>query len=182
MKEAAARGLYNLRSTSEALPHFIAEKNVALFTGHHIFTREEIYSRYEILLENYCKTLHIEAKTMQDMICREFLPALMEYTDKIASSLRAKKALLPELSCSSQERLLEKLSVYYEEIFRAEEKLEADTAKAEALTEMQEAAVFYYETVLSDMNALRKAADSVEKYLPDEILPYPNYEKLLFSV
>ena len=182
VKEAAARGLYNLRSTSEALPHFIAEKNVALFTGHHIFTREEIYSRYEILLENYCKTLHIEAKTMQDMICREFLPALMEYTDKIASSLRAKKALLPELSCSSQEQLLEKLSVYYEEIFRAEEKLEADTAKAEALTEMQEAAVFYYETVLSDMNALRKAADSVEKYLPDEILPYPNYEKLLFSV
>lgn len=119
---------------------------------------------------------------MQDMICREFLPALMEYTDKIASSLRAKKALLPELSYSSQEQLLEKLSVYYEEIFRAEEKLEADTAKAEALTEMQEAAVFYYETVLSDMNALRKAADSVEKYLPDEILPYPNYEKLLFSV
>lgn len=180
--QAEARGLYHLKSTPVALPHFIAEKNVALFTGHHIFTRQEIYSRHEILLENYCKTLHIEAKTMQDMIRRQFLPALMEYTDQIAGSVSHKKALLSELSCISQERLLIKLSAYYEEIFQAEEKLEADTARAEAMTQMQEAALFYQETVLPDMEALRKAADCAEQYLPDEILPYPNYEKLLFSV
>lgn len=180
--EAKKRGLYNLKSTPDALPHFIEEKNIALFTGHHIFTKQEMFSRYEILLENYCKTLHIEAKTMQDMIRREFLPALMTYTDQISRSVSSKTAVLTDLSCAAEKKLLSKLSGYYESIYSAEEKLEADTTAAEGMEHMPAAASFYHETVLADMEALRSIVDAAEEYLPDSILPYPNYEKLLFSV
>lgn len=182
VEEAKKRGLYNLKSTPDALPHFIEEKNIALFTGHHIFTKQEMFSRYEILLENYCKTLHIEAKTMQDMIRREFLPALMTYTDQISRSVSSKTAVLTDLSCAAEKKLLSKLSGYYESIYSAEEKLEADTAAAEGMEHMPAAASFYHETVLADMEALRSIVDAAEEYLPDSILPYPNYEKLLFSV
>lgn len=179
--EAKKRGLFNLKSTPEALPTFIADKNVALFTKHHIFTKTEIFSRYEILLENYCKTLHIEAKTMQDMIRRDFLPALMAYTDEITCSISGKKAVA-DLPCTAERRLLEKLSGYYEDIYNAEETLEADTKAAEGMEDLQAAAAFYHETILSDMAAIRKIADAAEEYLPDDFLPYPNYEQLLFSV
>lgn len=182
VEEAKKRDLYNLKSTPDALPHFIEEKNIALFTGHHIFTKQEMFSRYEILLENYCKTLHIEAKTMQDMIRREFLPALMTYTDQISRSVSSKTAVLTDLSCAAEKKLLSKLSGYYESIYSAEEKLEADTAAAEGMEHMPAAASFYHETVLADMEALRSIVDTAEEYLPDSILPYPNYEKLLFSV
>ncbi len=95
--EAEKRGLYNLKSTPDALPYFIHEKNIDLFTSHHIFSKEEIFSRYEILLETYSKTIHIEAKTMEDMVRRDFLPALMTYTDEVAASISAKKAVLATL-------------------------------------------------------------------------------------
>lgn len=182
VEEAAKRGLCNLKSTPEALPRFLDEKNVELFTRHHIFTRQEMSSRYEILLENYCKSLHIEAKTLQDMVRREFLPALMSCTDQISRSIRGKKAVNADLSCAAQEKLLTKLAGYYEEIYRAEETLEADTQEAEGMSSVPEAAAFYRQKVLSDMEALRSIADKAEEYLPDSILPYPNYEKLLFSV
>lgn len=182
VEEAKKRGLFNLRSTPEALPTFIADKNVELFTKHHIFTRTEIFSRYEILLENYCKTLHIEAKTLQDMIRRDFLPALMAYTDEISCSITGKRAVIAELPCAAECKLLAKLSGYYEDIYSAEEKLEADTKAAEGMEDMQAAATFYHETILADMDAIRKIADAAEEYLPDDLLPYPNYEQLLFSV
>jgi glutamine synthetase len=182
VEEAQSRGLYNLKSTPDALPYFINKKNVDLFTRHHIFTEQEIYSRYEILLENYCKTIHIEAKTMLDMVRREFLPAMMEYTDQIASSVSRRKSVLKEFSCDSLEQLLIKLSCYYEEVSHMEEKLSFDLAKAEAAADMKDAALFYQETVLTDMESLRNIADAAEEYLPDSVLPYPNYEKLLFYV
>ena len=181
VEEAALRGLPNMKSTPDALPSFIEEKNVQLFTKHHIFTEGEIHSRYEILLENYCKTLHIEAKTLKDMIRREFLPALTAYTDKLAYSIQNKK-LVANLSCSGEIKLLEKLSASYEKLFELEEKLEADTLIAESLTDMLEAAKYYCNTILSDMDAIRVIADSVEEFMPDTALPYPNYEQLLFSL
>ena len=88
IEEAEKRGLYNLKSTPDALPAFIEKKNIDLFTSHNIFTETEIHSRYEILLENYGKTIHIEAKTLRDMVQCQFLPALMKYTDKLAASIR----------------------------------------------------------------------------------------------
>lgn len=182
VEEAQKRGLFNLKSTPEALPHFIDEKNVELFTKHHIFTKTEIFSRYEILLENYCKALHIEAKTLQDMIRRDFLPALMAYTDEVSCSISNVKAVNPGLSCTAQSDLLTKLSGCYENIYRAEETLEGDTKKAESMENMQEAAVYYHDTILSDMAAVRAAADEAEEYMPDDFMPYPNYEQLLFSI
>ena len=182
VQEAEKRGLNNLKSTPDALPYFIHEKNIDLFTSHHIFSKEEIFSRYEILLETYSKTIHIEAKTMEDMVRRDFLPALMTYTDEVAASISAKKAVLATLPCTAQEKLLTTLSGYYEAIYTAEEKLEADLATAEGMTDQPALSLFYHETILPDMDAVRSAVDAAETYIPDSILPYPNYEKLLFSV
>lgn len=182
VQEAKKRGLYNLKSTPDALPYFIHEKNIDLFTSHHIFSKEEIFSRYEILLETYSKTIHIEAKTMEDMVRRDFLPALMTYTDEVAASISAKKAVLATLPCTAQEKLLTTLSGYYEAIYTAEEKLEADLATAEGMSDQPALSLFYHETILPDMDAVRSAVDAAETYIPDSILPYPNYEKLLFSV
>ena len=181
VKEAERRGLPNMKATPDALPCFIAPKNVALFTKHHIFTETEIHSRYEILLENYCKTLHIEAKTMQDMIRRDFLPALSSYVTSLATGIQVKKAV-SSLPCESETKLVTKLSGYYEEISALEEKLTADTKTAEGMTDMAALSRFYLETIIEDMASLRKVADACEEYLPDSVLPYPNYEKLLFSL
>ena len=134
------------------------------------------------MLETYSKTIHIEAKTMEDMVRRDFLPALMTYTDEVAASISAKKAVLATLPCTAQEKLLTTLSGYYEAIYTAEEKLEADLATAEGMSDQPALSLFYHETILSDMDAVRSAVDAAETYIPDSILPYPNYEKLLFSV
>ncbi len=134
------------------------------------------------MLETYSKTIHIEAKTMEDMVRRDFLPALMTYTDEVAASISAKKAVLATLPCTAQEKLLTTLSGYYEAIYTAEEKLEADLATAEGMSDQPALSLFYHETILPDMDAVRSAVDAAETYIPDSILPYPNYEKLLFSV
>ena len=180
VEEAVGRGLYNLKSTPETLPAFIAKKNVELFTSYQIFTESEINSRYEIQLENYVKTIHIESRTLQDMVRREFLPALMKYTDQIVASITAKKSV--GALCKAETELASMLSQCYDRIYELETKLEADTKTAEGMGDTLEAASFYHDTVLADMGALREVADKAEEYLPDDVLPYPNYEKLLFYV
>ena len=182
VREAKKRGLYNLRSTPEALACFTSQKNLELFTRHHIFTEQEIVSRYEILLENYCKTIHIEAQTMQDMVRSQFLPALRCYIDQITGSIRGIKAVSEALPSAASEKLLAALCDSYERICDAEEHLEADTKNAEGIVDMQEAAFFCRGTLIPGMEALRAMADAVERYLPENLLPYPSYEKLLFSV
>ena len=182
VQEAARRGLDNLVSTPDALPRFIAPKSIELFTSHHIFTKDEILSRYVILLEGYSKTLHVEAKTLQAMIRHEFLPALMKCADQVATSIRDKKAVLSSLDCAAEEKLLTRLSQAYQKLDQSEEALEADLAKAEGIEDALESARFYHDAVLADMDAVRLVADAVEADLPDGALPYPGYDKLLFSV
>lgn len=181
VEEAARRGLPNMKSTPDALPCFIEEKNIRLFTKHNVFTEAEIHSRYEILLEDYCKLLHIEAKTLKDMIRKEFLPALSTYTEKLASGIQTKKQVA-DIPCTSEQKLLATLSSYYEELSDLDEKLESDTFVAESLTDKLETAEYYASTVLPDMDAIRTIADLAEEYMPDTALPYPNYEQLLFSI
>ena len=182
VKEAEARGLYNLKSTPEALPVFKAPKNVELFTKHGVFSETEINSRTEILFENYVKTLHIEALTLQDMVHKEFLPAVMKYSDSVCESIASKKAISANLKTGASEKLLEKLSSYYESVSELLDKLEADTAKAEEYSELNEQAMFYYDVVKADMEELREVADAAETLIPDDLLPYPTYEKMLFYV
>ncbi len=182
VEEAAKRGLYNLKSTPEALPSFVAEKNVALFTKHHIYSETELTSRYEINLENYTKTLHIETLTLQDMIYKQFAPALLKYIDTLTASIIAKKQIGISAGCAPVQSTIEKLSALYEQIILATDKLAEDTDKAEAIADGQEQATFYHDVVLADMEAVRKAADQAEPMIPEGYLPYPTYEQMLFYV
>ena len=116
VEEAKKRGLYNLESTPDCLPQFIADKNVELFTKHHIFTKEEIFSRYEILLENYVKTIGIEAKTMKEMLTKDFLPAVSSYAATVSDNALAMKALAPSVPTASAESLVASLGDAYEKI------------------------------------------------------------------
>ena len=179
VKEAEKRGLFNLKSTPDALPVFIADKNKKLFVKHNIFTESEIESRYEILLENYSKTIHIESLTLKDMVLSEFLPSVGDYTDQLVASVSAKKALSDKLSSKADMKIIELLSDSYDKIFDLTEKLGADTIKAEGLEDSLEQAKYYHETIISDMEEIRKEADSIEGYLPDGVLPYPKYEDIL---
>ena len=181
VEEAAKRGLYNLKTTPDALPAFVAEKNIKIFTKHGIFTETEIYSRYEILLENYVKTLHIEAKTLSDMLYHEFMPAVMLYSDDVAASIVAKKEAAG-IASKAQGALLTKLTDAYDELTALTEKLVADTDKVEGIEDLLEAANFYKDVIIPDMEAIRAVADATEVILPADVLPYPTYADMLFYV
>ena len=180
--EAEKRGLFNLRSTPDALPAFISDKNKKLFTKHNIFTESELDSRYEILLENYSKTIHIESLTLKDMIVSQFLPAVGEYSDGLVASVTAKKSLDEGLGCKADLKLIKLLSDSYDKIFELADKLSDDTDKAETISDSLEQAKFYHEVIIKDMEDIRSIADSIEGYIPAEYLPYPKYEEILFYV
>lgn len=182
VKEARERGLYNLISTPDCLPQFIADKNVELFTKHHIFTKDEIFSRYEILLENYVKTILIEAHTMTEMLTKDFLPALNSYAGETAKNAAYKKAFLPALSASAEEALVKKLTDTYALITEGTAHLAELTKQAEETEDMQKVAEFCHAEILARMEELRLAANEAEAFIPDDILPYPTYDKLLFSL
>ncbi len=182
VKEAEERGLYNLKSTPDALPAFIADKNKELFKKHHIFTESELESRYEILLENYSKTIHIESLTLKDMVLTQFLPSVGEYADQLTASVTAKSALDSHIGCKADMKLIRLLSDGYDKLFDLVGQLSEDTDKAEAMDDSLEQARFYHDTIIEDMEQIRKVADSLEGYLPDGILPYPKYEEILFYV
>lgn len=180
--EAEKRGLWNLKSLPDALPQFIAEKNIDLFTRHQIFTKEEIHSRYEIILENYSKTIHIESLTMQDMVKKDFTPALFSYVSEVSKEALDKKKLLPSLPASYEEQIIKTLTKASEQIATALSNLSADTLQAEKMEEPLAAARYYHDIILSDMDALRAAVDQAEAIIPGCYLPYPTYDELLFSL
>lgn len=182
IEEAAKRGLFNLKSTPDALPQWIADKNIELFTKYHIFTKEEIESRYEIWLESYSKILNIESNTMVEMVQKDFLPSVFAYIDKVAATAVAKKSVVSDVSTASEGKLIKELSQLADEISTGLETLKADTAKALATEDPLTNAKAYQTVVLSDMDELRKSVDAAETLIPDALLPYPTYDKLLFSV
>lgn len=182
IEEATKRGLFNLKSTPDALPQWIADKNIELFTKYHIFTKEEIESRYEIWLESYSKILNIESNTMVEMVQKDFLPSVFTYIDKVAATAVAKKSVVSDVSTASEGKLIKELSQLADEISTGLETLKADTAKALATEDPLANAKAYQTVVLSDMDELRKSVDAAEILIPDALLPYPTYDKLLFSV
>lgn len=182
IEEATKRGLFNLKSTPDALPQWIADKNIELFTKYHIFTKEEIESRYEIWLESYSKILNIESNTMVEMVQKDFLPSVFAYIDKVAATAVAKKSVVSDVSTASEGKLIKELSQLADEISTGLETLKADTAKALATEDPLANAKAYQTVVLSDMDELRKSVDAAETLIPDALLPYPTYNKLLFSV
>lgn len=184
IEEAETRGLYNLVSTPDALPHLIDEKNEKLLTSHHIFTDAELHSRYEIKLENYVKTLHIEAGTLAEIIQKDLLPSITTYMEKIAQTAALKKSVVPDISVSAEASLLTQLTELSETMTKDLETLKKDTAMAEYETgkDLLKSAKLYQSVVLSDMEKVRASADAAEVLIPDSILPYPTYGKLLFSI
>ena len=184
IEEAEKRGLYNLVSTPDALPHFIDEKNEKLLTSHHIFTDAELHSRYEIKLDNYVKTLHIEAGTLAEIIQKDLLPSITTYMEKIAQTAALKKSVVPDISVSAEASLLTQLTELSEAMTKDLETLKKDTAMAEYESgkDLLKSAKLYQSVVLSDMEKVRASADAAEVLIPDSILPYPTYGKLLFSI
>ena len=183
VEEAEKRGLYNLKTTPDALPHFVDEKNIALFTKHGIFTKEELFSRYEIWLENYYKTINIESNTLAEIIQKQVIPSVFTYVEKLADTAAVKKSVVADVSVASEAALISKLSTLADTMTKDLETLKADTAKALAASDdVLACAKAYQETVLEDMDTLRKSADEAEALIPDELLPYPTYDELLFSI
>ena len=183
IKEAAEkRGLLNLRTTPDAMPAMIADKNVKMLTAHKIFSPAELHSRYEILLENYSKTVNIEALTMVDMARKEILPAVEGYTKSLAETLAAKKAAVAGLPCKYETSTIAKLSELSDEIADATADLDGEIAKFQAIEDVTEAANDIRDVILGKMDALRAVCDEAETITAKEFWPFPTYSDLLFSV
>lgn len=178
--EAEKRGLLNLKSTPEAVPAFLAQKNVDVFSKYGVYTEAELQSRVEILLDEYCKTLNIEALTMIDMAKKEILPAAAKYIKDIAKTAELAK------SCSAEtvfeEETVKEISALVTEMYKALGTLEADVQKVHAIEDTQEMANFFHDTIFADMGALRVPADKIETLVGKEYWPYPTYSDLLFYV
>ena len=182
VEEARNRGLFNLVSTPDALEQFISEKNKKLLLDHKIFTEQELYSRYEIMLENYMKTINLEANTMVEMIQKDFLPAIISYTEQLARTASLKKSVVPHVTIVSEESLIKKLSEAQTKLYNGVEKLKTDNLAARQITDHLEAAKYYQSVVLKDMEEIRVFADEAEALMPEAMLPYPTYGELLFSI
>ena len=183
IKEATEkRGLLNLRTTPDAMPAMLSEKNVKMLTSHKIFSPAELHSRYEILLENYSKTVNIEALTMVDMAKKEILPAVEKYTKSLADTLAAKKAAVAGLPCKYETAAVTKLSELSDSIADATDDLEAEIEKFQAIEDVTEAANDIRDVILGKMDSLRAVCDEAETITTKEFWPFPTYSDLLFSV
>ncbi len=179
VEEAKSRGLLNLKSTPEALPYLVKDKNIKLFVKHGIFTEAEIRSRLEISLEGYSKAIRIEALTMLDMLFKDVLPAASAYGADLTNAVLSKKQL--GISGCFEEELASKVSTLASLLYTGAEKLKVDLAEV-VKTSAQAEADYYHDVVLKDMGTLREAADELEKLMGGKYLPYPTYGELLFGV
>ncbi len=183
IKEATEeRGLLNLRTTPDALPTLLDKKNIEMLTAHKIFSEAEIESRYEITLENYCKTVNIEGLTMVDMARKEIIPAVEKYVSDIATAYSAKKNSVAGISVKYEEEMLKKLSILVDEMDAAVKELELALVKYNTITDITEASEDIRDDVLPKMSVLRIACDEAETITAEEYWPFPTYGDLLFGV
>ena len=181
LAEAERRGLLNLRSTPEALDAFVAQKNIDLFSEFGVFSPLEMHSRFEILTDEYSKTIHIEALTMRDMIVREIIPAVSYYTDIIAQSINAKKTASPDLSCKVELELLKKISLLLDSLSDKCNVLSSlvDKSKAHGGAELSH---FCRQCIVPAMDDARKVADELELLVGRTYWPFPTYGDILHYV
>lgn len=183
IKEATEkRGLLNYRTTPDCMPHLLDEKNVRMLTSHKVFSEAELKSRCEIMLDNYCKTVLIEANTMIDMAKTEIAPAVSEYVLELAKTAAAKKAAESSISCNYETGLLKKLAILEDQIMIKAEELEDAVLKVQDITDITEESFMIRDRVLSKMGELRIACDSAETMTAKKFWPFPTYGDLLFSV
>ncbi len=182
VKEAESRGLLNLKSTPDCVPYYLAEKNIALFVRHKVYSETEIRARYEIKLDNYCKVLHIEASTMLDMVWKDILPAASAYSKSLVDTALSKKALNENIDRSFEEENAAKLSTLTATAVIKARALEDALLEIKNFSDSLEQAKFYRDTVFSAMNELRIVIDEMETHTAASYWPYPSYGELLFSV
>ena len=176
------RGLLNLRTTPDALPRILEKKNVDMLTSQKIFTPAEIYSRYEITLENYCKTVNIEGQTMVDMARKEILPAVEAYARDLADTCAVKQAAAPGVSGRYEKKTIAKLSTLADEIDEATDALESALIKYNTVSDVTEAACMIRDVILQKMAELRVVCDEAETVTAEKYWPFPTYGELLFGV
>jgi len=180
--EAQKRGLSNLKNTVDSLPKYLEKKNIDLFKKHHVFTEDEIHSRYEILMEAYCKTLHIEALTMVDMVKGEIIPACMDYQRELVDLLRQKKAYSGTMDCAVEEHFLNNIAKLSACLLRKLTALESAILEASQDREIQAQGAFYRDSIFTAMSELRLIVDELETLVAKKHWPIPTYAELLYSV
>ena len=176
------RGLLNLRTTPDAIPEILKKKNVDMLTSHKVFSEAELHSRYEIMLENYCKTVCIEAQTMSDMARKQILPAVERYAADVADAAASKKTLDAEISCCYEKKLVKKLAALIDSIDSRTDALDGVIAKLKTLSDVTEEANYIRDEMISRMTELRAAADEAEVMTAESYWPFPTYGDLLFGV
>ena len=182
VEEAESRGLLNLKSSAEALPHYTDEKNIKLFEKHGVYTKLELESRKEILLEKYCQTINIEALTMLEMVKKDIIPAICNYSKDLTQGALAKKNLSSDIDVSLETSLVSKISSLSACLSKKTSKLDKVLLDAKDIEDSEELAKFYHDTVLSQMNEVRAIADELETIVGKGYWPFPTYTDLLFSV
>ena len=182
VEEAKKRGLSNLVSTVDALPSFVSQKSIDVFTKHKVFTEGELMSRYEIELEKYAKVIDIEALTFDSMVKKDIMAAATDYETFLANAINAKAAVGVPVPSDTQKKKLQRAAQLTETMDAGLEKLEADIAKAGEIDNTYELAKFHHDVIFADMNELRVAVDELETVIPSDIWPYPTYGEILYSV
>lgn len=182
LKEATRRGLLNYRTTADALPHYLDEKNVALFTRHNVLSETEMRSRYGILLDDYIKKVEVEIKTMIKMARREILPAAIKYSDVLANGLSAKVSIGVDIAKSADNRLIGRLDKLLCKLLKETEKLENDFKKVGSKGDMLAHAEYLRDVIIPDSEKLRKSADELETLVGKADWAFPTYEDILSSV
>lgn len=182
LEEAKRRGLLNLPSTPDALKYYVSGMNKALFEKYRVLSGTELVARHEILLENYCKTINIEALTMLEMVKKDIIPAISEYTGSLASSALAKRNACEGISTEAEESIIRKLGALLNSVYSKTEALSAATIEMKTAAGTEEAADFARITVFVAMQELRAVVDEAETFVGSEYWPLPTYSEMLFSV
>ena len=183
IKEATeVRGLKNLRTTADAMPALLIDENKDMLLRHRVFSESELYSRYDIMLDNYCKTVAIEANTMSDMAKRGILPAIEAYTTELAETVSAKQKVLPELACSYEKSRIRRLSQLADQLDEAVNALEDSLVRLGLESDITAKANMIRDEILPNMSLVRSPADEAETLTSSKYWPFPTYGKLLFGV